>query len=206
MTLRSRKKNEKPLRKTVSTPSNVLYNTQKVLNKITHSPAPPNPQVSQLNPKHKSAEESASTRQTIIQSVSTSNPTNPLVNKNMRKSAHFEIAKKEISPKDAKPLINTKNNHYLAPQPIAKASILLNNVENGKAQDILPPKPLLKYKYHISTTATNAASDQDKVNNDLKINSTNKNHPSLFHPSKINMSSTPIKTHINGDSENSKHF
>lgn len=164
MTIRNRKPNEKVLRKTTSS-ANVLYASQKIIKS-----APLQSQQQLQPPKNKNVEENIS-KLVISQSapINSSNQTN----KNPTKST-------QPTSKDSKPIINSNTSHSKA-----KTSQLfnINTANTNPSQNILPPKPTLKYQ---------------------QISVTNSQNPSLFHPSKINMSSTPIKTLINGEKDSSK--
>ena len=109
------------------------------------------------------------------------------------------LLKKEVQiPKESKSLLNkqtTTNRHVSQPKPKVPTVITATTATDIQTNNILPPKPFLKFQ---SINPTNVAGQAN-----LNVNSNNA-APSLFHPSKINMSSTPIKTNINGERETNK--
>jgi hypothetical protein len=190
MTLRGRKNNEKSARKVVQTSSstNVLYANQKVINKssqnpiITQSHQQQQPQSSVRN--NKNLEEN-SNKPAVAYSV-------PIANSSSNPSLNQKILTKstQATSNESKPLINKNSSNRYTSQSKTKTPLSNGSTANAN-QNILPPKPVLKYQ---PITSTNVVVSNGAVNQ----------NPSLFHPSKINMSSTPIKTLINGEKEMSK--
>jgi len=194
MTLRGRKNNEKSAKKVVQTSSstNVLYANQKVINKSSQNPTittqshhqQQQPQSSVRNNKNL---EDNSNKPAVAYSV-------PIANSTPNPSLNQKIVTKstQATSNESKPLINKNSSNRYTSQSKTKTPLFNGNTANTNAnQNILPPKPVLKYQ---PITSTNVVVSNGAVNQ----------NPSLFHPSKINMSSTPIKTLINGEKEISK--
>ena len=187
MTMRNRKKNEK-LYKNVLGQGVGFKPMSSMVKSATNINAPQTAQT-QANNLNKITSSSSTAMTSTIRVKTTSNKPNYLEeNLNQRLDDPSPPTYSSSAQKDSANHNDNKKDAFLS-KPLntneQKSKTLVKNAPtpSSNTNNILPSKPYNKYQTPSATAVVNQA----------------KNVPSLFHPSKINMSSTPIKTNVNNE-------
>jgi hypothetical protein len=185
MTMRNRKKNEKLYKNVLG--QGVGFKPMSSMVKSATNINVPQTAQTQANNLNKITSSSSTAMTSTIRVKTTSNKPNYL-EENLNQRLDDPSTYSSSAQKDSANHNDNKKDAFLS-KPLntneQKSKTLVKNAPtpSSNTNNILPSKPYNKYQTPSATAVVNQA----------------KNVPSLFHPSKINMSSTPIKTNVNNE-------